>query len=59
VLSSALGTVDHGVHVVVAVDAVCSFSDGGHDALLKLFEQRFSQQIMTLETAQILEEWRV
>jgi nicotinamidase-related amidase len=59
VLSSALGAVDHGFHVVVAVDAVCSFSDEGHDALLKLFEQRFSQQIITLDTAQILEEWRV
>ncbi|WID99287.1 cysteine hydrolase [Bosea vestrisii] len=58
VLSSALGAVDHGFHVIVAKDAVCSFSDTGHDALLSLFEQRFSQQITVLETAQILEEWR-
>lgn len=58
VLSSALGAVDHGFHVVVAADAVCSFSDEGHDALLKLFSERFSQQIATAETAEILMEWR-
>lgn len=58
VLSSALGAVDHGFHVVIATDAVCSFSDTGHDALLDLFKQRFSQQISTAETAQILDEWR-
>jgi nicotinamidase-related amidase len=58
VLSSALGAVDHGFHVVIATDAVCSFSDAGHDALLDLFKQRFSQQIFTAETARILEEWR-
>jgi len=58
VLSSALGAVDHGFHVVIATDAVCSFSDAGNDALLDLFKQRFSQQIFTAETAQILEEWR-
>ncbi|KRE11817.1 cysteine hydrolase [Bosea sp. Root483D1] len=57
VLSSALGAVDHGFHVVVAADAVCSFSDEGHDALLKLFSERFSQQIATAETAEILREW--
>lgn len=58
VLSSALGAVDYGFHVVIAADAVCSFSDEGHDALLKLFSERFSQQIATAETAQILQEWR-
>lgn len=58
VLSSALAAVDHGFHVVIVTDAVCSFSDAGHDALLDLFKQRFSQQIFTAATAQILEEWR-
>jgi nicotinamidase-related amidase len=57
VLSSAMGAVDHGFHVVIATDAVCSFSDSSHDALLDLFKQRFSQQIATAETAHILEEW--
>lgn len=45
VLSTALGAVDYGYHVVIATDAVCSSSDAGHDALLKLFHERFSQQI--------------
>lgn len=57
VLSSALGAVDHGFHVVIATDAVCSFSDMGHNALLTLFKERFSQQIYTAEVDQILDEW--
>lgn len=57
VLSTALGAVDHGYHVVIATDAVCSSSDAGHDALLGLFHQRFSQQITTAVTAEILENW--
>lgn len=43
---------------VIATDAVCSFSDAGHDALLDLFKQGFCQQIFTAETARFLEEWR-
>lgn len=58
VLSTALRAVDHGYRVVVATDAVCSYSDMGHDALLALFRERFSQQISTAEVAQIIEQWR-
>ncbi|MDU0343728.1 cysteine hydrolase [Bosea rubneri] len=59
VLSTALGAVDHGFKVVIATDAVCSYSDEGHDALLGLFRQRFSQQIAVAPTDEILERWRV
>jgi hypothetical protein len=45
VLSTAVGAIDHGYRVIIAEDAVCSSSDRGHDSLLALFAQRFSQQI--------------
>jgi nicotinamidase-related amidase len=57
VLATALGAIDHGFHVIVAVDAVCSFSDTGHDALIRLFHERFSRQVATADTAEILELW--
>lgn len=55
VLSTALGAVDHGYRVVIAADAVCSYSDVGHDALLTLFRERFSQQISIAPVAEIIE----
>jgi len=32
-LATVLGAIDRGYRVVIAEDAVCSFSDAGHDAL--------------------------
>lgn len=58
VLSTALSAVDHGFKVVIATDAVCSYSDVGHDALLGLFRARFSQQIAVAPTSEILDRWR-
>jgi nicotinamidase-related amidase len=58
VLSSALGAVDQGYKVVIATDAVCSYSDAGHDALLALFRERFSQQVAAAKTDQILDRWQ-
>jgi nicotinamidase-related amidase len=52
-----LGAVDHGYPVVVVRDALCSASDEGHDALLKLYARRFSVQIQTASTAEILAAW--
>jgi len=40
-----LGAVDHGYRVIVVTDAVCSSSDEGHDAMLKLYRERYSLQI--------------
>lgn len=57
VLSSALGAIDHGFHVVIATDAVCSSSDLGQGALVDLFEKRFSHQVAMAETAQIVDAW--
>nr|WP_306224331.1 cysteine hydrolase [Bosea sp. REN20] len=58
VLSTALGAVDHGYRVIVASDAVCSFSDVGHDNLLSLFRERFSQQIVTATVDEIIDRWQ-
>lgn len=57
VLSTALGAIDHGYRVIIAEDAVCSSSDQGHDSLLALFAQRFSQQIEVADTQTILTAW--
>ena len=57
VLATALGAIDYGYRVIIARDAVCSSSDSGHDSLLKLFEQRFSHQLRTADTEEILASW--
>ena len=57
VLASVLGAIDQGWRVVLATDAVCSSSDQGHDTLLALFGQRFSQQLATATVEQILAAW--
>jgi nicotinamidase-related amidase len=58
VLASVLGAIDHGYRVVVAVDAICSSSDEGHDALLKLLANRFTEQVETATVDAILTAWR-
>jgi nicotinamidase-related amidase len=58
VLATVLGAVDHGYRVVLVRDGVCSSSDAGHDALLELYERRFSVQIETADAATILRAWR-
>jgi nicotinamidase-related amidase len=57
VLSTVLSAVDLGLRVVIVDDAVCSSSDEGHDALMLLYHQRFSQQIATMTTDEVLAQW--
>jgi nicotinamidase-related amidase len=57
VLAAVLDAVDHGYRVVLARDAICSSSDETHDALMTLYERRFSQQIEAVETDVILAAW--
>jgi nicotinamidase-related amidase len=57
ILSTALGAIGHGYRVIIAEAAVCSSSDQGHDSLLALFAQRFSQQIEVADTQMILTAW--
>jgi len=57
VLTTVLGAVDCGYRVVVVTDALCSSSDLAHDALLTLYRSRYGQQVETVTTATVLENW--
>jgi nicotinamidase-related amidase len=57
VLATVMSGLDLGFHVVLATDALCSVSDATHDALLLLYRERFSQQITTATTDEILQAW--
>jgi nicotinamidase-related amidase len=57
VLATVLGAVDLGYRVIVVRDAVYSSSDAGHDALMTLYHQRYTEQIEVADAATILEWW--
>ena len=57
VLATVLDAVDLGYRVIVAQDGISSSSDEGHDALLKVYQQRYSQQIETADAETILQAW--
>jgi nicotinamidase-related amidase len=57
VLATVLDAVDLGLRVVIPVDAICGSADETHDALMKLYTERFSQQIETTTTEAVLEAW--
>jgi nicotinamidase-related amidase len=58
VLSTILDAVDAGFRVILVRDAVCSSSDEGHDALLKVYHGRYSEQIETADAQEILDRWQ-
>jgi nicotinamidase-related amidase len=58
VLATVLGAIDRGLRTIVVTDAVCSSSDEGHDALLKLYRMRYSEQIEAVAATDILSQWR-
>ena len=53
----SLGAVDIGYRVIVVRDAVCSSSNEGHDALMTLYHQRYTEQIEVADAATIMERW--
>ena len=57
VQATIMGAVDHGYRVILVRDGVCSSSDEGHDALLELYQRRFSIQIETADAESILSRW--
>jgi nicotinamidase-related amidase len=59
VLATVLRAIDRGYRIVIATDALCSSSDETHEALLKVYAQRYGQQIETATSAQILHNWRL
>ena len=58
VLAAVMDAVDAGYRVILAADALCSVSDESHDAMLRHFGARFSQQIEIASTEEILAGWR-
>lgn len=58
VLATVLGAIDHGYRVIIAVDALCSSSDGAHDASMRVYLTRYGQQVETATADVILEAWR-
>lgn len=57
VLATVMAAADYGFRVVLPTDALCSASDTTHDALLKLYRERFSQQIVATTTEDVLRRW--
>ena len=57
VMAAVIDAIDHGFRTVIVEDAICSSSDGTHDALLKLYRERFSNQIELSDTQDILANW--
>jgi nicotinamidase-related amidase len=58
VLATVLGAVDFGLRVIVVRDAICSSSDAGHEALLTVYHQLYTEQIETADAEEILRQWR-
>ncbi|MBV9250603.1 MAG: cysteine hydrolase [Acetobacteraceae bacterium] len=57
VLATVMSAVDLGYRVVLVRDALCSVSDETHDSLLKLYTERFGQQIEVAEADAVLANW--
>jgi nicotinamidase-related amidase len=57
VLATVLAAIDLGYRVVLPLDALCSAHDSTHDALVTLYSERFSRQIETTTTEQLLSAW--
>ncbi len=57
VLATILHAVDLGLRVIVVQDAICSSSDEGHDALMKVFHGRYTHQIETAVAEEVLSVW--
>lgn len=58
VLASVLDAVDLGYRAIVARDAICSSNDASHDAALRVYRERFSQQVEVATVGEILRQWR-
>jgi len=57
VLATVMQALDLGYRIVLAADALCSVNDSTHDALMLLYGRRYSQQVRTATTAEILSAW--
>jgi nicotinamidase-related amidase len=58
VLATVLGAVDLGYRVTLVRDAICSSSDAGHDAMMRIYQERFTEQIALADAGAVLADWR-
>jgi nicotinamidase-related amidase len=58
ILSSVMAGIDLGLRMTIITDAVASSSDAGHEALLELYDRRFSEQVDTVTHEELLDVWR-
>lgn len=58
VLATVLDAVDIGFRVVIVEDALCSSSDAGHDALMTMYQLRFTEQINLITAEALTDVWR-
>ncbi|HEY9056228.1 MAG TPA: cysteine hydrolase [Aurantimonas sp.] len=59
VLAAVMDAMDHGFHVVLPRDALCSGADETHDALMRVYESRFSQQVELTTAREVLRRWTI
>jgi nicotinamidase-related amidase len=57
VMATVISAVDLGFRVVLPTDALCSGHDPTHDALMKLYRERYTQQIQTTSTEFVVRRW--
>ena len=57
VLATVMGAIDHGFRVVLATDCLCSSSDACHDALMSVYQSRWSLQVEAADSDTILDAW--
>jgi nicotinamidase-related amidase len=51
------GAIGRGYRVIVVTDGSCSSSDAAHDAALRIYHDRFTEQVETACAEVILREW--
>lgn len=55
--AAVFGAMDHGFRVVLVKDALCGSADETHDALMKVYADRFSEQVELVTSSAVLEAW--
>lgn len=57
VLATVMQAIDLGFRILLPTDALCSTSDGAHDAIVDLFRTRFASQVEATTTEDLLRRW--
>jgi nicotinamidase-related amidase len=58
VLATMLGAIDWGFRVILVTDALCGSADETHDAMMNVYMSRFGEQVETVTTKMLIENWQ-